>query len=93
MGSSVCKSQILDDLVKSFLVGLSSVQHVRQHDVLIDVKLRKEIIELIYKSDVSSSEDRELVLALGMNISAVDKDFSRSRLINSADDVKERRLA
>ena len=63
---------------------------MRQHDVLINVKLRKEIVELINKSDMSSPEDRKLILALRMNVGAIDEDFSRCRLIDSADDVKER---
>ena len=65
----------------------------RQLDVALGGEHRHEVVELEHEADVVRAPAGELAAAELIDAAAADADLARGRLIESADEIEERRLA
>src|SRR5579884_2985263 len=65
----------------------------RQHDVLERSEVAEEMVELEDEAHLAVAERRQVVLAAGREIDAVEEELSRRRAVERPEEVEERALA
>ena len=78
---------------KELLIRLFPVQQNRKREVLLHIKNRDQVIELINEADLPSSEDGQFVLIQFSYICSGDPDDPGSGDVHAAEDVEKCRFA
>ena len=74
MTASLAEPQLFDQILKQLLIRLFPVQKDRKREVLLHIKDRDQVIELIDEADLPSSEDGKFVLVQFSYICSGDPD-------------------
>ena len=81
------------ELLEPLALGPRACDRERQGDVLLRRQHREQVEELEDEADVATPELREVVVLERRDVDAVDLDRAARRLVETGEDVHERRLA
>ena len=90
--SPVHQADGLEQLTLPLRIGLASGDRQRQLDVLLRRQHRQEVEELEDEPDLVAPQPGELLVVQADDLGAVDLDRSRGGLVETGEDVHERRL-
>ena len=89
----VTQADGVDQRVEPFAVRLAAADAQRQHDVLLGVEDRQQVVALEDEADAAPAQQRQRVVGERVEPRAVDLDPAARRAVEAGEDVHQRRLA